>query len=360
MIEIGTCPSSTRESVKRDELIRRIRARVLDGTYPPGARLPVRLELLEALETTPITLQRAMQMLFDEGVLVSGGRRGTFVAEKPPHLARYALILNDAPDQKSNNFARSLARAAELVAARRGVEIVPCHVPDISQSRRELENLHYQVQNHLFAGIIFSNNPFKHLETPLLDTPDVPRVMFINADSRQFPEIMRVGNDFSDLLNRSLSHIATLKPRELVVMLPLAKLMDALPGLLAEHGLNCRPEHQLFLSNSHADVTPQIVRLLWSKDRAIQPDTLFIGDDNILARVTETLVAHLGPEHARQIKIVSHMNFPLLRNYPIPIRMFGYNLEWFVEHALDLVDAERTCGVRGPMALLPIMEHITP
>ena len=55
-----------------------IRRRIAAGTL--GPRLPSRMKLADELGVAPMTLQRAIDMLKDEGLIVTEPGRGTFVA----------------------------------------------------------------------------------------------------------------------------------------------------------------------------------------------------------------------------------------------------------------------------------------
>ncbi len=61
-----------------------LRALIADGTYAPGARLPSGRDLSELHSVALMTVQKALAMLRDEGVLVTNHGRGTFVAASPP------------------------------------------------------------------------------------------------------------------------------------------------------------------------------------------------------------------------------------------------------------------------------------
>ena len=76
-------------------------ARVTDGRLPAGTRLPTVRGLAEQLGLAPGTVARAYKELEADGVLVTEGRRGTFVRDTAPPAADVAAL------------------AAELVAAAR-------------------------------------------------------------------------------------------------------------------------------------------------------------------------------------------------------------------------------------------------
>lgn len=66
------------------ELMERIEADVAAGTLAGGERLPPVRDMAEAVSLAPNTVATAYRRLADRGVLVSRGRAGTFVLERPP------------------------------------------------------------------------------------------------------------------------------------------------------------------------------------------------------------------------------------------------------------------------------------
>ncbi|MEU1885331.1 winged helix-turn-helix domain-containing protein [Micromonospora rifamycinica] len=64
-----------------DELLDDLRARIKDGTYPPGSQLPAGRVLAGSYDVSHSTIQRAIATLREQGVLVGRPGRGVFVAE---------------------------------------------------------------------------------------------------------------------------------------------------------------------------------------------------------------------------------------------------------------------------------------
>ena len=56
-----------------------LRAKVTDGTWPAGARLPNEQELCSTYRVSQITLRHALRILADDGVIVRSPGTGTFV-----------------------------------------------------------------------------------------------------------------------------------------------------------------------------------------------------------------------------------------------------------------------------------------
>lgn len=63
------------------QLAQLLRADIVRGTYPPGAKLPTELQLVEEYGVSVITVQRALRELEGEGLIERHRGRGTFVRE---------------------------------------------------------------------------------------------------------------------------------------------------------------------------------------------------------------------------------------------------------------------------------------
>lgn len=59
-----------------------LRARITDGTYPPGRAIPSIQQLISEYGLSPKTIQRAFEVLEEEGLIRRIPGRGTFVTEQ--------------------------------------------------------------------------------------------------------------------------------------------------------------------------------------------------------------------------------------------------------------------------------------
>lgn len=72
---------------------------VATGSWPPGLRLPTELEWAAALPLSVGTIQRALRMLVDEGIIVRQQGSGTFVAGRPDesmHAPLHCRFVDDS------------------------------------------------------------------------------------------------------------------------------------------------------------------------------------------------------------------------------------------------------------------------
>jgi DNA-binding transcriptional regulator YhcF (GntR family) len=67
-----------------EQLVETLRRRIVAGSLGPGVRLPPVRSLADELGLSPNTVAKAYRTLEREGLLVTRGRRGTFVAERLP------------------------------------------------------------------------------------------------------------------------------------------------------------------------------------------------------------------------------------------------------------------------------------
>ena len=87
-----------------ERLVAALRRRIDAGSLAPGERLPPVRALADDLDLSPNTVAKAYRTLEREGLLVTRGRHGTFVAERLP---------GRVPERE-----RRLAEAAEAFARR--------------------------------------------------------------------------------------------------------------------------------------------------------------------------------------------------------------------------------------------------
>lgn len=69
------------------QLAAELRDAIKAGDYEPGDRLPSTRRLAEANGISPMTVQHALRVLKDEGLVVSHQGRGAFVQQPPEEVA---------------------------------------------------------------------------------------------------------------------------------------------------------------------------------------------------------------------------------------------------------------------------------
>jgi len=92
--------------------------KIFNGYYEPGAKLPPTRELAKQARVNPNTMQRALQVLQDEKVLIKQSTTGRYVKIDIQHLIR---IRNDILEQinqiyqdEINSYGNSFEKFGEI------------------------------------------------------------------------------------------------------------------------------------------------------------------------------------------------------------------------------------------------------
>ncbi len=89
--------NKTRSKTKQKEIFLAVRDKILHGEIKPGERLPNRLWFEQHYNASSATIQSAFAALAQASFVVSSGRNGTYVSQRPPHLFNYGLVFATAP-----------------------------------------------------------------------------------------------------------------------------------------------------------------------------------------------------------------------------------------------------------------------
>jgi DNA-binding LacI/PurR family transcriptional regulator len=352
----------TRPPVKQTNLDRELRAQILSGELEPGQRLPTRFEMLRRFAVSKTTVQSAVDRLQADGFVVARGRRGTFVADQPPHLTRYALVFASRPGSTNwGGLSRSLVEAATAIeqASQRKL---PCFFdvtgrPDVEDHQR----LIYEMNAHQLAGIIFAATPASLAGTPVLDQPGVPRVG-IMAPVHTAPidavEMNRSGlyfeRAFEHLLGQGRRRVATLFKswpfREYA-------FQDQLLESLKRHKLDARPAWQQFVDVFDPRAAGNVVQLMFQAGTQDRPNGLIVTDDTMVDSVIAGLMA-AGVRVPEDVLVIAHCNFPHSVRTPLPFVRLGFDSHQILEACVASIDRQRA----GDTALRvvgidPVFEH---
>jgi DNA-binding LacI/PurR family transcriptional regulator len=133
----------------------RLRSDITAGKFIVGEKIPSRQELVRQFRTTPVTLDRAVRVLMDEGLLYSENGRGTFVADRThrhrllsrPRVLTFAAIM---PQRQAHNMMLMLSGVSS------GLSRLDCQLAYYEAAYRpdlEAEQIQRALQ-HEVAGII--------------------------------------------------------------------------------------------------------------------------------------------------------------------------------------------------------------
>jgi len=335
---------------KFDKILHQLRTDVLSGKYQPDDRLPTRESLAASFGSTKVTIQKAMDVLIDEGILSARRGAGTYVTGTADSRLPYYLVVSHP--QGVNRFKDALVREARKRTEDKHTLTV-CAYEGANYTSEDVERLVSLISRQRIAGIIFAAPYSVALkDSPLIQAPGVPKA-FIGKDCGPCtPVIDYEGQQtiFSHTLDyfkrEGRMSAAVIMTSKTNVHLERSQFRN----LAAERGINVPVEWEQAAPPMSDEAASRIIRLMF-RDRANAPQSLHIADDNIVPAVTRTL-SDMGIRIPHDLLVTAHANFPYPTTSHIPARRIGYDARQFIEKGLLCLDDQRR-GISPPDSLIP-------
>ncbi len=316
-----------------------IRQRILDGVYSPSHRLPTWSELGAEFSCGAGTIQKAIDVLVDDGFLELRARKGTFVADSPPHLCNYGFLMPDI-GQWSMYF-RALRDAAGIVEESECVHLREYLTSSDVALRRDVVQLSRDVVSSKLGGLIIVT-PLHDIEaTPALKQIGLPRV-FVNGEPAK--GLPTVAFDFWDsFLPRAIECLTAQGCRRIAHIRFAGEPYDfeRLGYALAKAGIERRTYWEQGVSGIRVNENiSNAVELLMQLEGDKRPDGLIVHDDNLLDGAMAGLMA-AGVKVPEDLKVVAHCNYPLQARSAFPIRQLGFDCCALLRECLKIIEMIR-------------------
>lgn len=171
--------TGTRERGRVEGVMRQMETSLLDGTWPPGSRLPAERALAEQYDVSRNTVREAIQRLAARGLLQSRRGAGVFATDqlRAGIASPWGQLVADHPVLRDDilEFRRVLEGATAYFAAMRATQ---ADIKRIRSLMRELERSHAcddqdseataDAQLHDAIALASHNTMFLHLHTSVL------------------------------------------------------------------------------------------------------------------------------------------------------------------------------------------------
>ena len=350
---VASLESARESGVTNSAVARELRRRIVQGLILPGDRMPPRSEVEGEFGTTKRTVQRAFDVLQEEGFIATFERRGTFVAERPPHLTRYGLVLPASSTfEGPGRFWKALSDEATRLRDGGQRDMAIFHGVDMSFDSDEARRLSYEMETHQMVGVIFGFSPGGPSLEAIQRAGDLPVAAVMEKPHEAGIPGVRIfyGSFISQALqalaDAGCHRVGVVAPAGLCGYEPLSFVAEA-----ARFGLESRPYWwQPVNLDSTITARPQ-VHLLMNPNQAERPDGLIIADDNLVEHVLDGL-ADAAVSVPRDVQVVAHANFPLDGPPALPMRRLGYPVQKVLGSCLELID--RQCAGEPVPALTPV------
>lgn len=336
--------SVTRRRPAKEVLISMdLRRRIIEGDFKPGSQLPKRVDLEERFDVSPLTIQRAVDRLIDEGFVYAKTGQGTFVADNPPHLSRYGIVFNSHPSDRGgwSTFYNALLTEIRLVQRDTPRKLVVYQGLELAERHEERERLIEEVRTHQLAGLIFVFAPHSFIDTPILTEPRMARVA-IMAESKYGIPAMAFDGQWAKVIR----HFKERGKKRLAMLTSTTIPMSRREAFMADvraAGMETRPYWHHGVHPTAPEAAQNIVHLMCIAPPEERPDALYISDDNLVPHATAGLLAG-GMSVPQEIEVVAHANFPYPTTSLVPAKRMGFDVRKVLQQCLDSIDNQRQGG----------------
>lgn len=340
---------------KRSKVYEFFRRQILAGRLQAGAQLPAQTALAAQFKVSPVTVQRSIEALVQQGFVRTQPRGGTFVAERPPHLCRYGLVFVDTPElpQTWTLFHNALANEAISLSRSNGWRIDAYHGVDGHVDCDAYQRLLDDVREGILGGVIIAAYPSALLSTPLLQDPDLPRVAIMGVPG--IAGIPRVWVDLEGLVDRALDELAATGRRRVAIVLSdgmYRHCPDYYLPALQKRGFPAHPWWIQILERRPVEAVRHAVQLLMRPGQTDRPDALLVLDDNLVENACAGLVA-AGVRVPDEVSVVAHCNFPWPPPAVLPLRRIGFDARQVLVSSVECINRQRRGENIEPSVLIP-------
>ena len=265
-------------------VVRGIRQRIIDGTWPPGSQLPTRDDLAQIFQASSSTVQVAIRSLVADGSIVTRKRAGSFVCNTPPECSRFILATSShglGDPKKTTNFIDALHEAAARVSTLHpGLRMDSFHGGDPCVQE--------MIQANAIAGIMYFGPPH---ERPQVGTSGIPMAAFYFPGQHVVGDVS-ISMDYRSLLVVSLRILCRRGHTKIAIFdaggyypsdlsgQRLGAQMDHMIGIVAAFGGTCAPGW-IQLINSLNPLAVYQTTILLLKNVADRPRSIVLLDDII-------------------------------------------------------------------------------
>lgn len=346
----GAAKPRGRRPHRQQALLREIRQ--LIDTMPAGGRLPIRTELQRRFGASCITIQRVIDRFVDQGLLEARGSQGTFVAARPPHLHRIALVFPFGPqaDGRWKGYYQALRQAAAQLRLE-GVDLRPVMAHEHRQQTAEFAALQETCRDGLIAGLIFASPPEVWAGTPVGDAP----IARVGLSHTQRTDVARVHPDHDSFIQRAAQTLAARGCRRpaLIANVETTEAPEVVARwerFFAEAGIPLRPQWLLGCPLEWPGNATRLARLLCSSWAGERPDGLVVADDAFEEPVLAGLMSE-GVRVGTDMRMVALANFPLGSATTLPVIRLGFDVAALLRQAVARIQVLRAGGAAEPFLL---------
>jgi len=333
-----------RASPKQKVILDHLRRSIIEGKYPPGARLPTREELKTYFDVSSLTVQLALDQLVRDRFVHARPRLGTFVVDHPPHLSNYGIVFPTDPANKNEwrNFYTALSQTATVLQNRQPVRTPTYYNINGRAGGDDYHTLVADLAAHRLAGLVFGHDPSNLRGTPVLERPDVPRVAVMTGGVQARPDILTIDLDFASFFERALDFLAA-KKRSRVGIITTPHLHEQfghqIEGWVAARGMTSWPHWTQRVSLHEPVSARDVTHLMMHAGQVEHIDALILVDDAFVEHASTGLLA-AAIRVPDDLDVVAHCIFPGPMSAGLPVTRLGHDAGRILQTAIELIAAK--------------------
>lgn len=334
-----TAAGGGRKRGKSHAIVHRLRQHIVHQLRP-GSQLPTFGEMEQSFGVSRAVLREAVDRLKHDGFIYSIDRRGLYVADRPPHLSRFAFVFAQNPSSRAwPRFFTALQQEAAGLQQERG-DISFVNYYDVGRDPRteSYEQLCRDAQAQRLAGLLVLPGCHEFAQCEPLISASVPKLFICGStESGRTPSITV---DTLDMCNRMVHWLRKDQQRRRIAAVAMwensAMLLDHLEsrGILRRHWA-------LTVGRDNATDVEKLVTLLMDYPGSERPDGLMILDDNLTERALFGLVRR-GLKIGEEISVIAHCNWPWAVPCLAPVQRVGFHARHLLEvgvHCFERIQA---------------------
>lgn len=307
-----------------DLIAEKLRRHIISGQWQPGMKIPTRKEIVVSLQSNATIVQKAVNTLIAEGFLeVGAAKKGTSVAQHPPHTCQYRIIFPSKANEDSL-FGQAI-KTAVAEHSDGSFQFSVFSGFEQHDQREQYERLLDEVKNCKIAGLIFITCSKQIESSPIVTIPGIPRAAI--AGVGDFPSIPKVVLDLESFMDNAVAHLANSGRKRIAFLCPdsAQHLLEPYKHSLQQHGLTSEQHFEQFPGTTNSLATERLMNLMFHPQNGQRPDGLIIADDNLLAGAINGIKS-TGISIPEELEIVSCSNFPNISDFQVPITHFGFDI----------------------------------
>ena len=333
-----------RKNNQAERIAESLKSGMLEGRYPAGSRLPTRLELQETFGASPVTLQKVISRLAEEGFIFTRGRQGTFVSETTPHMHRIGLLFEFTREEvESSIFLDGLRKCASRIEQATSLSFECFYDLKRGMAAPDAAGLMEQIATHRLCGLFIASPPYGLMGTPALQDESLPRVM-IEPLAGGFQDIPHIA--MPSCAGLVMDYLATKGCRAAALVYASLHSQNGQNEFVARWWDEARaksiaiPPEWCIPAHPSLPLSARVAMPLLLRPGGERPDAVIIADDNL---VSETTAGILGtalhvPE---ELVVCAHCNYPFPPVAYVSVKQFGFDLMQIVETAAALLRTQR-------------------